>query len=441
MSNSINRTQPPHTASKMPTRPTRHLFNLTIGQLRALKTAGFIRPAPVNRDVINDENRPRGTCEGYWASVRYGENLGQMLGYSLADCADFKECVCTLVFAGTAVIFVTDFGHRFDWLTRDETSIVFPDGETLATLRTTDPTEYASIMELPLGVSVATHADKAFLEKTFSKKEYFDVNTNATPLEGGELARGLPQNATREEAEVLAKSLIDQFFPETPKERDNRRLLELGLVSGAAKSTDKFHRKTDDLLAVAVDPLSPEEVQIACDTLRAMADAEADVLRSLEHVPSPSIKRTEEEVEHLRSARDTSPRGAKREAAAALKEAEKYLKALKKEDKALAGEKEKQKALLSSRSMEHKFTGPVLYGFRTAVLADRARADGLTTETDAAKLVFRRWMLMSVVGKTVWSANKKDVCSRYGENNSARYYNETRFKAGWTRMQTMLPTA
>lgn len=423
----------------MPTRPNRHLFTLTIAQIRQLKELGVIRAAPENRAVIADNSRPRGTCEGYWNSLREGMNAGQMLGYSLDDCNVFAQAARTGVLVGRTA-FVTDFGHRFDWLTRPANTITFNDGNTLASLSTANREDYDALMATEIAISISTHPDKEFLHD-FVKAEYMRVNTNSTPLEGGELARGLPVNQTRADPESLAKTLLETYYPATHAERDNRLLVSLSLVSGAAKGSDHFHRKVtgeNDILTTAREPLTENEQRIASDTLTAWSEAEARLEGSLTHAPADTLATAETAVESARQLRDSSPRGGKVAATAQLKEAEKHLKQLRKEDKDAKKEMEAKKKLLEQRILDHANAGPLLYGFRKAVERDLERGDGLSTEVDAAKDIYQRWMMLSLESKKTWVANRKDVATRYGDNNSARYYNEARFKAGWTRMQTML---
>jgi hypothetical protein len=421
------------------TRPVRHHFTLSIGEIRKLKDLGVISAAPENRMVIQDDRRIHGTCEGYWNSLRKGYNSGQMLGYSLDDCAVFAGVITSGDFAGRTV-FVTDFGHRFAWLTRPAADIVFEDGNSLLTLNEADR-EY--MMSTKVAISVTTHSDKAFL-KDFIKDEYLKVNTTSTPLEGGELARGLAENPSRLGAEAAAKALINTHYAHTPRERDNHRLLELGLVSAGAKGSDHFHRKVtgdSDLLTVAAEPLTISESAIATSALSAWNQAETTLKATLTHAPSAELAAAAADVQRARATRDAAGRGEKAAAAAALKETEKRWKLLVKLDKEEAKLKTDQVKILESRAMDHANCGPILYGFREAVVQDTARNDGRSTEVDNAKTVFLRWMEMSLASKAVWSANRKDVATRYGENNSARYYNEARSKAGWTRMKTMVTSA
>jgi hypothetical protein len=255
------------------------------------------------------------------------------------------------------------------------------------------------------------------------------------------LARGLPENHTRADPEFLAKFLLDEHYPATPEERDNRLLLNISLVSGAAKGPDHFHRKVTgdgDLLTTAREPLTDEEARIAGRTLTAMAQAEDRLKASLTHVPSDMLASAIDAVDSARQAKEVAPRSDKVAVNARLKEAERTLRQLRKEDKEAEAVKEAKRKLLEKRSLDHANTGPLLYGFREAVKKDLARGDGQTTEVDIAKDLYHRWMMASLESKTIWTANRKDVATRYGDNNSARYYNEARFKAGWTRMQTML---
>lgn len=414
--------------------PNRHHFTQTIAEIRALAQQGTIRPAPENRAEI--KNRPRGTCEGYWNSLRMGVNAGQMLGYSMADSDVFARAVNSKDFTGCTLC-VTDFGHRFAWLTRDPTQIVFADGHTLATLSGSDPQRYNSLMNTKISVSMSTDDDKEFLID-FIKQEYLLVNTTATALEGGELARGLPENTTREEAEAAGNALIAIHYPATPTARDSRLLSQTALVNAVAKGSDCFHTKVtgdNDLLAVAKEQLAPEESKTALATLSAWQEAEAELKLSLQSDPPSEILRAEEEVENLKSEMSTATKANKKEVTVRLKSAEAHLKQLK---KAYDKNRVLSKKLLDARSFDHRRVGPLLYGFRDAVVADQKRGDGLQTETLAAKSVFHRWMKMSLASKSAWTANCKDVFSRYGEGNSPRYFNEVRFKAGWTRMQTML---
>lgn len=424
----------------MTTRPNRHLFTLTIAQIRQLKELGVISAAPENRAVILDDDRPRGTCEGYWNSIRKGINVGQMLGYSPDDCSLFAAAVAEDVFSDRT-LFVTDFGHRFAWLTRPAESIEFSDGNTLASLEDDAPGDYATLLETRVAISMSTHPDKEFLVN-FVKDEYLQVNTTSTPLEGGELARGLPENPTRSEPEALARRILETHYPETPAERDNRLLVETGVCSAAALGLNEFHRKVtgeDSLIDTAKEPLAEESRAIAVATLTAWMEAESFLKTSLIHTTSPDLAVAREEVIRRTAELAQAGRGEKVAAKAALKESDTRLKLLQKEDTKLLAANEKQKKLLAARVMDHASTGPYLFGFRDAVVKDRTRGDGLSTEVDKAKAIFQRWMEMSLVTPQIWKANRKDVATRYGENNSARYYNETRFKAGWTRMKTMLP--
>jgi hypothetical protein len=287
---------------------------------------------------------------------------------------------------------------------------------------------------------MSTHSDKEFLAN-FVKDEYLQVNTTSTPLEGGELARGLPENPTRTEAEGLAKIILETHYPETPSERDNRLLVGTGVCSAAALGTDEFHRKVTgdvNLLTVAREPLTDEQRTVAVATLTAWREAEDALKASLLHNPSPAMVGAQEVVALRTAEFARAERTEKAGAKAALKEAESQLKLLVKEDTKIQSMKEKQKKLLDARVMDHASTGPYLFGFREAVLRDMIRGDGLSTEVIKAKSIFQRWMEMSLATPQTWKVNRKDVSTRYGENNSARYYNETRFKAGWTRMKTML---
>lgn len=426
----------------MTTRPNRHLFKLTIAQIRQLKELGVISAAPENRTVIADNQRPRGTSEGYWNSLRKGINPGQMLGYSLDDCKKFATAIATNNFGGHGM-FVTDFGHRFAWLTLSAESIKFKDGHTLASLEKEGPDDYAALMSTEIAISMSTHSDKEFL-KDFAKDEYLEVNTTSTPLEGGELARGLPENPSRAEPNALAKNLLETYYPKTPVVRDKRLLVETGLCTAAARGTNDYHGKVtgdDSLLDAAKELLTDEEGEIARAALIAWTNAEEGIRRRLEHVPSPDIGGAQEEIARRTAELARAEKGGKAAAKTALKEAEARLKLLTKADEKLVAAKEKQRKILDGRVMDHASTGPILYGFRDAVVADRKRKDGLSTEVDKATSIFRRWMEMSLASPQTWKANRKDVTTCYGENNSARYYNETRFKAGWTRMKTMLPAA
>jgi hypothetical protein len=419
------------------TRPTRHIFTLSVKDIRKMKLRNILRAAPRNRKVVT--TRARGTCEGYWNSLRKGINAGQILGYSESDCKEFDASLETDDFTGHTM-FITDGGHRFSWLTADASAIVFEDGNTLATLAVAHPQTYNELMETVVCISISTHPDQEFL-KDFVGEEYREVNTTSLAMEGGELALGLPANHTRDEPEAVAKSLIAEHYLATPDKRGNHLLLELGLVSGAAKGTDHFHRKVtgeDDLLSVAKDPLNTTEVEIATATLCLWRDAEKELRGSLAHVPSVEVSALEEAVARARAVKDSADKSLQKEAALRLKTLEKELKDRKKVDEKFSTEKEKQKKILDHRTLDHGSVGPLLYGFREAVLADRARNDGLLTETNRAKETFHRWMTMSIVSDKTWSANRKDVASRYGEGNGPRYYKESRFKAGWTRMQTML---
>lgn len=417
--------------------PRRHHFTLTIGEIRELKAAGVISAAPENRAII--ANRPRGTCDGYWNSVRTGVNPGQMLGYSLDDCDVFADAAKTKVLSSRSIK-VTDFGHRFDWLTGPADKITFTDGNTLASLQTAFPDKYSALMNTEVAVSISTHPDKTFL-KNFVKEEYLAVNTTSTPLEGGELVRGLPENASRADPETMAAELIELYYPNTSSARDNRLLLKTGIVSGAAKGVDNFHRKTtgdDNVVDAARDNLSTSEITIAITTLRAIMQAEEEMMQHLVHTPAPDIADAEARVQTARQIKDLSPREAKAAAIVELKNAEKHLKELQKADKADKKAKDNKKKIVDNRVLDHPYMGPILYGFRDAAVRDLERDDGLSTEIDLAKGVYVRWMLMSLDTKNTWSENRKDVATRYGDNNSARYYNESRFKAGWTRMNSML---
>jgi hypothetical protein len=418
--------------------PTRHNFLLPIGKIRRLRELGVICPAPENRNVL--ENRPRGTCEGYWNSIRKGINPGQMLTYSPDECNTFANLIKVGDY-DRLKLFVTDFGHRLNWLTRDSQDIVFNDGHTLASLEIENNQAYSDLMNILIPVSVSTHPDKDFL-KNFIKEEYLMVNTMSTPLEGGELARGLPDNPTRLEPEALAKKLIATYYPNTSSERDELTLLGIGLVSAIAKGLDNFHRKVTgeyNILDVAKEPLTESETANVIKVLNTWNKAETELLESLEHIPSPQLSVAEEAVKQAKESLNAAGRAEKPAVRMRLKELEKDLKVLQKEDKEDAKEQTAQKKLLQSRIFDHKNCGPILYGFREAILKDIQRNDGLSTELDNAKDIYKRWLELSLGSKAVWKENHKDVASKYGDNNSARYYNEIRFKAGWTRMKTMLP--
>jgi hypothetical protein len=194
-----------------------------------------------------------------------------------------------------------------------------------------------------------------------------------------------------------------------------------------------------DILSVAKEPLTESETAIANAALTAWNDAETEIQASLEHVPSPQLADAEEAVKQARALVNAASRAEKGAVRMRMKELEKDLKILQKEDKETAKEKSNQMKLLKSRIFEHANCGPILYGFREAVKKDILRNDDLSTEVDNAIDIYKRWIELSLTNKNVWKENLKDVASKYGDNNSARYYNESRFKAGWTRMKTMLP--
>lgn len=419
-------------------RPRRHRTELTIAEMRSLKSTGNIDVAEINREEIVE--RPRGDCGGFWDSLRKGVDADRLLGYSLEDSAAVSKAFSTRKFAGVR-IHATDFGHRFRWLTRPDTEIVFADGHNLATLRTDMPEEYAYLMNTTVPISISTHPDKDFL-LNFAKEEYEKVNTTSMPMEGGELARCLPEMPSRAGPEDMAEDMIKEFFEETPAERDNRRLLAIAAVNGVTKGMDYFHTRMtgdDNILNVARSDLTPDETEIATSTLAAFAHAMAGLHRDLVVRPSADIAVAEEAVATAKQEKTDAPRGEEKASASArLVAAETELKRLKKEDKARSTNIKKQKELLKKKDFNFKNHGPVLFGLRDAVLADRARGDGEATAVDAAIDVVQQWMKLSLVDKPTWAKNHADVASKYGENNGPRYYNERRFKAGWTRMKSMI---
>jgi hypothetical protein len=419
-------------------RPRRHRTELTVAEMRSLKSTGNIDVAEINREEIVE--RPRGDCSGFWDSLRKGIDADRLLGYSLEDSTAVSKAFSSHKFAGVR-IHATDFGHRFRWLTRPDTEIVFADGHTLATLRTEMPDDYAYLMNTTVPISISTHPDKDFL-LNFVKEEYEKVNTTSMPMEGGELARCLPEMPTRVGPEEMAEDIINEFFEDTPSDRDNRRLLAIAAVNGVTKGMDYFHQRMagdDNILNVARSDLTADETEIATSTLAAFAHAMAGVHRDLVLRPSADLGEAEEAVATAKQEKTDAPRGEEKAAASArLVTAETELKRLKKEEKARSTSIKKQKELLKKKDFNFKNHGPVLFGLRDAVLTDRARGDGEATAVDTAIDVVQRWMKMSLVDKAVWTKNHADVASKYGENNGPRYYNEQRFKAGWTRMKSMI---
>lgn len=419
-------------------RPRRHRTELTIAEMRSLKSTGNMDVAEFNREEIVD--RPRGDCEGFWNSLRRGCDADRLLGYSLEDCAAVSKAFTTRKFAGVR-IHATDFGHRFRWLTRPDTEIVFADGHTLAELRTEHPDDYAYLMNTTVPISISTHPNKEFL-LNFVKEEYEKVNTTSMPMEGGELARCLPKAPARVEPENMAEDIIKEFFEATHSDRDMHRLLAIAAVNGVTKGMDYFHTRLtgeDNILNVARETLTPDEVEIATTTLTAFAHAMAALHRDLVVQPSADINVAEEAVARAKQEKADAPRGEEKAAASTrLAAAEAELKQLKKEERTRIASLKKQKELLKKKDFNFKNHGPMLFGLRDAVLTDRAREDGEATAVNAAINVVLQWMKISLVDKATWTKNHVDVASRYGESNTARNYNERRFKAGWTRMKSMI---
>ena len=196
-----------------PTRPERHHFDLSITQIRLLQSQGVLRPAPKNRTVIPDEERPRGTCQGYWAGQRKGMNPGQMVGYSLDDAATVEAAIKTGKFDGVA-FYVTDFGHRLSWLCSPLDSVVFEDGHTLTTLQKADRPLFDKMMREPVNISMVTHPDEEYL-KAFADEEYGLLNTTQTNHSTGELVKATTRSSNRQQSEARVKNILETYFPST----------------------------------------------------------------------------------------------------------------------------------------------------------------------------------------------------------------------------------
>ena len=410
----------------MTTRPSRHVCHFTIAQIRALRAAGVLRPAPINRDVIPDAGRPKGSSKGYWNDMYRGMNGGQMVGYSLEDTAVVAAAFATSNF-GDVVLLVTDFGHRLSWICSDPEDIVFENGHTFRTLESAEPDKFVEMISTPIAISMSTHTDKAFLE-SFAWEEYRVSNTTQTHHSPGELAAARPRNQTREAAETLAKHLIETYYPETAKKpRAESELLVVATVNGLGKTMEAFNRRdTGDgnVLEVAKESLTPAEAINVVSALSSLEDVERALVESSAHSTLPDVELAEQALVRASAARKAAPRGDKTALVTAEALAKKELKAAKKRDKDAEDSQKRRMKLLLEREYDPAYIGPVLYG--------------LSTELDVAKDVYRRWMDRALADKDTWKKMRKDVFDCKGEGNTARYYNEKRYKAGWTRMKSML---
>jgi hypothetical protein len=401
---------------------TRHLTLLTISDILALKASGNIKSAPRNRTIIKDDDRPRGTCNGYWNGLLEGYNPGQMVGYSLEDCAVVATAFARKKFDGVTLL-VTDFGHRLDWLSRDPGTIVFADGNTLETLKAEHPVKYETLMRIQVSISMTTHPDKEFLED-FAAKEYSALNTTQTPHSLGELVVAQPRNATREEAELVAEEVIKTWYPNTIKKVREELAADIAMtVNGLGTSMDNFNRK-DELLEIAKEPLTEAGAARTVKILKSFAMVEAELVASNRVFDLPDVELAENVLTRVTATYKAAPRGDKAALKTEVEAAKKSLKDIKKRNKEQKDTAQRRLDILTNRDFDPAYVGPVLYGFYT--------------EPETAKGIYRRWMLKALRDKDTWKEMRKSVFECKGEGNTARYYNEKRFKAGWTRMKSML---
>jgi hypothetical protein len=355
-----------------------------------------------------------------------GVNAGQMVGFSHEDGAVVDQAFVSGNFEHVT-LYVTDYGHRLNWICMPANKIVFENGETLKTLETSDNEKFMRIMNRRVEISMSTHPNKKFL-MDFAWKEYGLLNTTQTPHSTGELFKALPRSGTRDQLENDAKALIVKYFPKTVKKpREQIELMIGSTVNGVAHTMEAFNGRTDgdnNVLDVAKEDITPENNEKATIALKAFGEIEQALEDANTYTPSPHLVIAENAFNNASVARKTAPKVQKALLKVAEDDARTTLKQAKVADKNTEQIKETRRKLLKEREYDHAHIGPILYG--------------LSNEPATAKIVYKLWMEKALQDKDTWKNMWKSVLDCKGEGNTARYYNEIRCIAGWTRMKSAI---
>lgn len=361
--------------------------------VKQLRTEGKIVLAPFNRDEVM--KRP-GSSSEYQASAEENISLGLFLGYSeralvealLAADRVVREEDLGILFTVEFPLYISEGGHRSRWLEDCEDS------------------------DAPIGISFLLGDDAESVQEK-AKKEFLIVNTKQCPANAGEVQRVLPKDPQRDIAQQAVNEHIDEFCPETKKDREYRRMVTNAVIN-MVETGDfaKLHTKkstVEDTRTITVSPETVTDTRVLMSAL----DGARNYLSSL--IPSEFAE--PQSLIDARTAFSTAPRNsAQREAAGQVVE----------DEKARFNEFKKMAKALQKRNskivFDLDFYGPLLYGLYGA------HVNGNLPE---ATQTIKRWFEKCVASPEAWKEQFNAVTSAV---STARSYDEARYRAGWNKI-------
>ena len=392
---------------------TRHHIITDVGSFRQLCAVGGSVRAEFNRQEVKSRS---GTRECYWDTISENLSTGQFLGYTLqtadAIAAAARTGTLASMFSREFPLLRTDGGHRGAWMSAPEHEVVLPDGQTLAMVRIENPEEYDELMAVPLSISFMTSPDHVQLEQT-ARDEYARVNILGCSMTTGEVMRATIDSASiRGELMTEVIAFIEGHFPETKSERDSLVTLASAIINGIALGFD--HMTEKDTL---IDDSSIEVSEDAASAVRRVLGGLEAIERHVAAFPEgkdipepPALTATRDELA-------SAPKSDQKR----LKERIKELVALHKAENVKPATNIKK--AMNKRTFTLAAMGPIVYGLATADGGD---------EFDVAVETVRRWY----GNGSEFLARCDQVKKTYGPRNTARYYNEARYQAGWNRIRS-----
>ena len=360
---------------------------ITMKQLKRMIDQGRVSIAPFNRPEVKTR---KGSAAEYASSTRTNVSLGQFLGYTempytsvLKTIKEHPHSIETL-FTKEFPLSVSEGGHRTRWTAECEES------------------------DAPIALSFLACDDNEHLMSTV-RKEFEIVNNNVCPLKAGEIVNAFVMDNERSTCVEMLKTLVQRHCPKTKNDRCHRVAIANAVVNTVcSRDFSKLHQKHSAI--EDTKHITPSTADT--DTIRRVVDSLGRVLTHVEECTPKDLPKPAELEAAERALKQAKGREAK-------EAAENTLRGLKYNFKDECEEAKKMHKLTSSLRFDLDLFGPLLYGLLNA------------ESQEIAVSSINRWFDVCIRSQESWERCMSSVTT---STTSTRYYDENRFKSGWTKI-------